>query len=116
MLGSVVLGLFVAPGHALSQGRLAGIAVADPAHPGRPLRRGDAGLMALLWLCGRVSGRVALGYVVVAGVILLLTHTRTALLAMVVGPAGRRPEPVRGQVAGAEGLPDLRLVVGGRRR
>jgi hypothetical protein len=85
VLGSVLLGVLVAPGHALSEGRLSGILWPTPPTQVAHYAAVTAGLMTLLWLCGRVSGRVALGYVTVAGVILLLTHTRTALLAMVVG-------------------------------
>ena len=44
-----------------------------------------AGLMALLWLSGRVNGRLALAVVAVACSILLSTHTRTALFALVAG-------------------------------
>ena len=43
------------------------------------------GLVALLWLSGRVSGRVALAVVAPTLAMLLLTHTRTALFAMVIG-------------------------------
>src|ERR1700761_2863332 len=43
------------------------------------------GLVALLWLSGRISGKVTLAVVVATGAILLMTHTRTALFAMVVG-------------------------------
>ncbi|HEX4256057.1 MAG TPA: hypothetical protein VH089_13260 [Streptosporangiaceae bacterium] len=85
ILSSVLLGLFVSPGHALTQGRLSGTLWPTPPTQVAHYAAVTCGLMALLWLCGRVSGRVALGFVVVAGVILLLTHTRTALLALVVG-------------------------------
>ena len=43
------------------------------------------GLVIVLWLGGRLRGRVTLAVVVGAGTILLLTHTRTALLAMILG-------------------------------
>ena len=85
VLSSVLLGVFVAPGHALSEGRLSGILWPIPPTQVAHYAAVTAGLMTLLWLCGRVSGRVALGYVAVTGLILLLTHTRTALLAMMVG-------------------------------
>ena len=39
----------------------------------------------VLWLCGQLRGRVTLFVVVAAATILLLTHTRTALVGMVAG-------------------------------
>jgi O-antigen ligase len=43
------------------------------------------GLVVLLWLCGLLSGRLALFAAALGTVIVLLTHTRTALVAMVAG-------------------------------
>jgi hypothetical protein len=85
ILGSVLLGLLAAPGHALDQGRLAGVLWPIPPTQVAHYAAVTLGLMALLWLSGRVSGRVALTVVVVTAAILLMTHTRTALFAMVVG-------------------------------
>ena len=85
VLCSVILGLMVAPGHALDQGRLAGVLWPIPPTQVAHYSAVTAGLMALLWLSGRVSGRIALAVVVVTVVILLYTHTRTALFAMVAG-------------------------------
>jgi hypothetical protein len=85
LLGSVLLGLFLAPSHALSQGRLSGALWPTPPPQVAHYAAVTTGLVLLLWLSGRVSGRVALAVAVVAGGILLLTHTRTALLAMIVG-------------------------------
>ena len=42
------------------------------------------GIAAIMWFCGQLRGKVALWYVVVATGVLLLTHTRTALVAMLV--------------------------------
>ncbi len=85
ILGSVLLGLLVAPGRAMSQGRLAGviygIAVTQVAHYAAIM----LGLVVVLWLCGQVRGRAVLPMVVVAVTILILTHTRTALVAVVTG-------------------------------
>ena len=85
ILGSVVLGLLVAPGQAFAQGRLGGalwqIPPTQVAHYAAVL----SGLVIVLWLCGQVSGRRTLLTVVCAGSILLLTHTRTALVAMAAG-------------------------------
>jgi len=85
VLASVLLGMLVAPGRALAQGRLSGefwpiapTAVAD-------LAAVLAGLVFVLWLCRLVPGRVALAVTVVVGGLLLLTHSRVALLAMLAG-------------------------------
>jgi len=85
LLGSVFLGLLVAPSHALSFGRLSGaiwpIPPTEVAHYAAVL----TGLAVVLWFCGNLRGRVALVVVIVAIPMLLLTHTRTALFAMVAG-------------------------------
>ena len=85
ILGSVVLGLLVAPGHALEAGRLAGVLWPIPPTQVAHYAAVTLGLVALLWLSGRVSGRVALAVVAPTLAMLLLTHTRTALFAMVIG-------------------------------
>ncbi|MGE5292926.1 MAG: O-antigen ligase family protein [Micromonosporaceae bacterium] len=85
ILSSVLLGLVVVPGRAMAQGRLGGIvygiAVTQVAHYAAIM----LGLVVVLWLSGRVRGRVILPVVVVAVTMLVLTHTRTALVAVVVG-------------------------------
>jgi hypothetical protein len=85
-LGSVLLGLLVFPGHALAySGRLTG--VIWPMLPTQIAQYAAVviGLTITAWL-GRVfSGRVTLVSVAVAAGILLLTHTRTALVALVAG-------------------------------
>lgn len=85
LLGSVVLGLCISPGKALTGGRLTGtiwpIWPTGVAHFAGEL----AGLMALLWLCRLVSRRYALAVLVPAVVILVLSHTRTALTATLMG-------------------------------
>lgn len=85
ILGSVVLGLLVWPGKALPGGRLSG--TIWPIWPtGVAHYAGEvAGLVTLLWLCRLVSPRRALMIAVPAILVLVLTHTRTALLAMIVG-------------------------------
>ena len=84
ILGSVVLGLFVAPHRALIEGRLGSALWGTPptqvAHYAAIL----IGLVVLLWLSGHLQGRPTLIVVAVAGVILLLTHTRTALLGLAI--------------------------------
>ena len=106
-LGSVLLGLLIAPGHALAfNGRLEG--VIWPMTPTQVAQYAAvaAGLTVLLWLARLLSGRVTLAGVTFAVAILLLTHTRTALAGPGGGPPGRRPEPLHHQRAGAEVLRD----------
>jgi hypothetical protein len=85
-LGSVFLGVLVFPGHAFEYGgRLTG--VIWPMLPTQIAQYAAVviGLTIVLWL-GRVfSGRVTLVSVAVAAGILLLTHTRTALVALAAG-------------------------------
>jgi O-antigen ligase len=85
IVGSVILGLFISPGKAMPEGRLSGtlwpIWSTGVAHFAGEL----AGLMTLLWLCRLVPRRHALAVVVPSVIVLVLTHTRTALLAMIVG-------------------------------
>jgi hypothetical protein len=84
-LGSVVLGLLVAPGHALAGGRLTGVLWSIPPPQVAHYAAVTTGLVVVLWLGGQLRGRVALAVVVGAGTILLLTHTRTALFGMIAG-------------------------------
>ena len=85
VLGSVVVGLLVAPGIALSGGRLGGslwpIPPPQVAHYAAELM----GLALLLWACRLVDKRVALLVALPCFGVLLLTHTRTALVAAALG-------------------------------
>jgi hypothetical protein len=83
VLGTVLLGLMVAPGHARPQGRLAGIVWPSPPPQVAHYAAVTFGLVVVLWLGGQLRGRVTLVVVILAGAILVLTHTRTALVAMV---------------------------------
>ncbi|WP_440302777.1 hypothetical protein [Intrasporangium sp.] len=88
ILASVVLGAAVAPGKAFAaEGRLGGTLWPVPptqvAHYSAVL----LGTSAILWMCRVITGRHAVLSVVVTAVILLATHTRTALLGLVVGMA-----------------------------
>ena len=84
VLGSVVLGLLISPGRELG-GRLSGMLWPIPPTQVAHFAAELAGLTTLLWFCRLVSGRHALLVVVPALFILVLTHTRTALTALVVG-------------------------------
>jgi len=85
ILASVVLGIFIAPGKALGTGRLAGALWAIPATQVAHYAAVAFGVTVVLWLCGQLRGRVTLAILGAALAILLLTHTRTALVAMVAG-------------------------------
>lgn len=84
-LGTVLLGLAIAPGHALQAQRLTGALWPIPPTQVAHYAAVSLGLVVILWLCHKISGRAALLIVIVTGAMLVLTHTRTALIAMVVG-------------------------------
>ena len=85
LLGSVVLGLVVAPGHALAFGRLAGAVWPIPPPEVAHYAAVATGFVVVLWFGGYLRGRAALLVVGVAIPVLILSHTRTALVAMVAG-------------------------------
>ena len=85
-LGSVLVGLLVAPGHAFAQnGRLSG--AIWPMVPPQVAQYAAvaAGTTIVLWLARLLNGRIALAGVTVAIALLLLTHTRTALIGLIAG-------------------------------
>jgi hypothetical protein len=83
---SVAVGTFIAPGKAFAAGgRLSGVIWPIYATQAAQYAAVAAGLTILLWIGHRVTGRAALVGVAFSMVILLLTHTRTALLGLVVG-------------------------------
>ena len=85
VLGSVMLGLFVFPGRAIGGGRLAGviwpIAPTQVAHYAAVM----TGLVVMMWLCGRLPSRITVIAVLFTLAILVLTHTRTALVGTMAG-------------------------------
>lgn len=85
VLGSVVLGLLVAPGRAIGGGRLTGVLWGIPATQVAHYAAVSLGLVVVFWLCGEMRGRPALVGTVAGVIILLLTHTRTALAGVAVG-------------------------------
>jgi hypothetical protein len=85
VLGSVVLGFLVKHRLAMDQGRLAGVLWPIPPTGVAEFAAITIGLVVVLWLGHRVSGRAALLVVVGGGTIMVLTHTRTALVAMFAG-------------------------------
>lgn len=85
VLGSVFLGLLVAPNRALAQGRLSG-----EFWPITPVQVADyaavaLGLVIVLWFCGEAPSRRTLAIVAVTGTMLILTHTRTEVIALMAG-------------------------------
>jgi len=82
-LGSVLLGLLVSPHRARANGRLGG--ALWPIQPTQVAHYAAAGVgvVIVLWFCGYIRGRTTLILAVVGGAILLLTHTRTALAALI---------------------------------
>ena len=85
LLGSVVLGFCISPGKAVVQGRLVGtiwpIWATGVAHYAAEI----LGLTVLLWLCSLISHRYVVAVAVPCLIILVLTHTRTAVTALLVG-------------------------------
>lgn len=88
VLGVVVLGLVLMPGKAMAQaggGRLGGviwpIQPSTVAHYAAVL----AGTTIVLWLAGLIAARSAAVVSVASVAVLLLTHTRTGLVALLVG-------------------------------
>jgi hypothetical protein len=80
VLGTVVLGLMIAPGRAMSGSRLGGVIWPIPSTQVAHYAAVTLGMVLMLWFCGRLGGRVALAIIAVSAIILILTHTRTALV------------------------------------
>lgn len=85
VLATVLLGLLLSPHRALAEGRLSG-----EFWPITPVQVADysavaLGLVVVLWFCGEMAGRRTLVIVAVLGGMLLLTHTRTEVIALVAG-------------------------------
>jgi len=85
LLGSALLGLVISPGHALAFGRLTGAIWPIPPPEVAHYAAVATGLVVVLWFGGYMRGRFALAAVLIAIPVLVLTHTRTALVAMVAG-------------------------------
>ncbi len=92
IIGSVLLGLVVAPGRALAQGRLSGEFWPMPPAQVADFAAVMAGIVIILWFCGMMPGRVAGPLVGISVLVLLLTHTRVELIALLAGSPRRRPE------------------------
>jgi O-Antigen ligase len=85
LLGSVLLGLAVAPGTARPGGRLGGAIWPMPPTQVAHYAAVTTGLVVVLWFSGHMRGRTTLVVSVVSVAVLLLSHTRTALAALIAG-------------------------------
>lgn len=88
LLGSVLLGLMIAPGTARSgggTGRLGGALWPIPPTQVAHYAGVMTGLVVVLWFCGELSGRVTALLSIAALAVLVLTHTRTALVGLIAG-------------------------------
>lgn len=85
ILGTVVVGALVAPGTAFAfDGRLAGVLWPVPPTQVAHYAAVVFGTTAVLWMCRVISGKHAVLGLAVSGAVLVLTHTRTALLATAI--------------------------------
>jgi O-antigen ligase len=85
VLGVVLLGVPLSPSEAFSQGRLAGTIWPSPPTDVAHFSAVLVGSAIVLWFGGVLSGRKAALIAVAGTAILLLSHTRTALIAMLAG-------------------------------
>ena len=85
-LGLAALGTLISPGKAFAfDGRLQGVLWPMTATQVGQYAAVAVGLTVLLWLGHQLSGRLSLAGIAIAMVLLLLTHTRTALVGLVAG-------------------------------
>lgn len=85
ILGSVLLGVLTVPGHALAHHRLQGALWKIPPTQVAHYAAVTFGVVVVLWICGQLRGRVTLAIAAGTGAILIATHTRTALAALIAG-------------------------------
>jgi hypothetical protein len=82
VLGTVLVGAILSPGLAFSfDGRLAGVIWPVPSTQVAHYAAILFGTTVVLWMCGVITGGHALLTVALTGTMLVMTHTRTALLA-----------------------------------
>jgi hypothetical protein len=85
VLVSVAVGYLIAPAHAKNSGRLQGAIWPIPPTQVAHYAAVTLGLVAVLWFCGYKRGKPAAFAVAGTAVIVLMTHTRTALVAVIAG-------------------------------
>ena len=84
-VASVVVGAALSPGRAFAnEGRLSGVLWSMPAPQVAHYAAVVLGASAILWMCRVIAGRAALIAVVVCAAVLIGTHTRTALLGLIL--------------------------------
>ncbi|HEY0936168.1 MAG TPA: hypothetical protein VGD91_20810 [Trebonia sp.] len=82
---TVVVGFCISPGKALDNGRLSDIIWPSPSTQVAHYAAVAMGITVILWFAGLMRGKRAVTIVLISFAVLILTHTRTALLAGVVG-------------------------------
>lgn len=85
LLCTVIIGLLMAPGRALTEGRLTGVLWPVPPTQVAHYAAVTTGVLLLMWFCGRIRGHWIVPALLAEIAILILTHTRTALLGMIAG-------------------------------
>jgi O-antigen/teichoic acid export membrane protein len=85
LVGSVLVGFAIAPHKAREGGRLSGVLWPIPATQVAHYAAELTGLAIVLWLCHLITRRRMALIVIPASVVLLISHTRTAILAAVLG-------------------------------
>jgi O-Antigen ligase len=86
VLATVIVGMMIAPGKAFSfQGRLSGTIWSIPPTQVAHYAAAVAGMSAVLWLGGLLKRNWAIIFFVGGIGIIILTHTRTALIALLIG-------------------------------
>lgn len=87
-VASVVVGAALAPGKAFgNEGRLSGVLWSMPAPQVAHYAALVLGVSAILWMCRVIAGRPALVAAIVCTAVLIGTHTRTALLGLILALA-----------------------------
>jgi hypothetical protein len=85
VLASVALGALLSPGGAMGSGRLTGVLWPVPPPQVAHYAATMFGTTVLLWMCKVLNGRHAALLVILSGVVLVATHTRTALIGLFAG-------------------------------
>ena len=85
VLSLTILGLIVSPSKALGGGRLGGAFWPTPPPQVAAFAAVTMGLVIVMWMAGQFSGWATLLVTCIAVIILYLSHTRTALAALVLG-------------------------------
>ena len=82
---SVIVGLAISPGKAKSGGRLNDIIWSSPSTQVAHYAAVVLGIVIILWFGHQIRGRSAIVIITISFIVLILTHTRTALLAGLIG-------------------------------